>query len=172
MRATMDLASLKPLAAITLADVAARAETTVQTVLRQFDSRQGLFHAVTEFARAQVVSERETTPGDVPRALQILLDHYEQRGDGVMLLLAQESWDPLAAEITDVGRREHRDWLEKVFGPLLTHRSPVERTERIDLLLIATDVYAWKLLRRDRRLDRAEAESRMLDLVYRILKEA
>ena len=42
--------------------------------------------------------------------------------------------------------------------------------ELIDLLVVATDVYTWKLLRRDRELSRADAERRVLRLINAILE--
>jgi hypothetical protein len=54
----------------------------------------------------------------------------------------------------------HRDWVEGIFGPRLPDREPA-RTELIDLLVVATDVYAWKLLRLDRGLDARTTESRV-----------
>ena len=38
-----------------------------------------------------------------------------------------------------------------------------------DLLVVATDVYTWKLLRRDRKLSQAQVERRLLRLVAAIL---
>jgi hypothetical protein len=36
------------------------------------------------------------------------------------------------------------------------------------LLVVATDVYTWKLLRRDRKLTRAQVEERLLRLITAI----
>ena len=41
----------------------------------------------------------------------------------------------------------------------------------IDMLVIATDAYTWKILRRDRGLSRKVVERRMLRLVDSVLKE-
>jgi hypothetical protein len=49
-----------------------------------------------------------------------------------------ETLQPLLA----IGRAAHRDWVARVF----------DRPDLLNELIAATDVYAWKLLRRDRGL--------------------
>lgn len=167
LRATIELANEKPLNALVLPEIAERAAVSVQTVLRLFGSRDALLDAAAQSALASVVAERATVPGDVPAAIRTLIDHYERRGDGVLLLLGQESWEPRAAKITSAGRALHREWVTDTFAPFLA--GGADPDEAIDLLVIASDVYAWKLLRRDRRLTRPETESRMLHLIGMIL---
>ena len=54
-------------------------------------------------------------------------------------------------KLTDAARPMHRAWVARAFAP-------VDRADEalIDLLVVATDVYTWKLLRRDRGLSRAD----------------
>ena len=56
-----------------------------------------------------------------------------------------------------------------VFTPALERLDAADRDEAVDLLVVATDLYAWKLLRRDRGLDRAAAFERMRRLVASVL---
>jgi len=152
---------------ISLADVAERAGVSVQTVLRHFGSREGLIEAALEQASAAVEDERRVAPGDLSGGVRAVVEHYELRGDGVLLLLAQESSEPFAARVTAHGRMVHRRWVTHTFGPLLpTGRG---REEVVDLLVVATDVYTWKLLRRDRGLSAARTRSRMEQLVRAVL---
>lgn len=169
LRAVIDATSDQPIASIALADVAERADVSVQTVLRQFGNRDGLLDAATDLAAKEIVEERATPPGDVEGAVQVLFDHYEARGDGAIQLLAQESWDERASRITDTGRALHRRWVEDAFAPLIADRADAERSELIDLLVVATDVYTWKLLRRDRGLSRTAAQRRVLRMINSIL---
>jgi len=159
---------------ITLDDVAERSGVTVQTVLRHFGMRDGLLAAVEEYLRGEIVAERETPAGDVQRAAQVIFDHYELRGDVILRLLGQEFWDERIRRGMDLGRRTHREGVEHVFAPQLEAYSAVEREEFTDLLVVATDLYTWKLLRRDRPLDREQAQSRVEQLIAAILagKEA
>jgi AcrR family transcriptional regulator len=154
---------------ISLADVAAAAGVSVQTVLRHFGSREGLSAAAEEWATREIERERRSAPGDVTGAIRAIVEHYELRGDGVLLLLAQEAFEPFAARATSKGRAMHRQWAEEVFGPLLPAGRETEA--RLDLLVVATDVYTWKLLRRDRRLSVRATRERMETLVRAILAQ-
>ncbi|KAA0022015.1 TetR/AcrR family transcriptional regulator [Antrihabitans cavernicola] len=170
LQATYAASETKPIAAIVLLDVAELAGVSVQTILRQFGSRDGLLDATVEYAVAQVDDERATTPGDPEAALKVLLDHYEKRGDAVIRLLCQESWDERVRAITDAGRDLHRRWVSGVFESLIENQGRSDTSEVIDLLVVATDVYTWKLLRRDRGLSRAATQRRMQQLVTSLLK--
>ncbi len=151
---------------IVLADVAERADMSVQTILRHFGSREALFDAAVEFGNEEVTAERATPVGNIPEAVRILIDHYEARGDWVIAILGQELSEERIRKITTSGRLVHRDWVQTVFAPqLAAWDKEDERSVAIDLLVVATDVYTWKLLRRDRALDRASVEVRIRRLV-------
>lgn len=169
LSATMELFHEKMTLEIVLADIARRAGVSVQTILRHFSTRDGLFDATEAFAREQITEERATPAGDVPAAVRVLLDHYERRGDAVLRLLGQEFFDARAQRVTDQGRRVHRSWVEGVFAPQLAAHPESDRAALTDLLVVATDVYTWKLLRRDRSLDRAQTEQRVLHLINALL---
>lgn len=162
--AAVHLATTRLLADISLEDIASEAGVSVQTVLRRFGSRAGLIDAATAHAGREVAEERLAPVGDVMAAVEVVVAHYERRGDGVILLLAQETTDPQVRRITDNGRRLHREWVETVFAPYLP-APPAARGALVDLLAVATDVYTWKVLRRDRGLDRTATEHRIHQLV-------
>lgn len=153
---------------ITLDDVSSRAGVTVKTVLRHFGSRDGLLEAMETFARVQIAEERHSPPGDVDEAVRALFDHYELRGDAVIRMLGQELWDNRFRSDMDEGRRMHRQLIEAAFAPQLQSRD-ADREALLDLLVVATDVYTWKLLRRDRGLGRAVAEDRVRRMVDALL---
>jgi AcrR family transcriptional regulator len=157
----------RPVTDIGLDDIAGRAGVSVQTVLRHFGSRAGLEEASFERAQAAVAEERRTPVGDVGSAVHVIVDHYERRGDMALLMLAQESHQELMARITEQGKAMHRAWVEEVFAPFLDRTDDAEALT--DLLVVVTDVYTWKLLRRDRRLGRDRTEQRMRHLVDAVL---
>jgi AcrR family transcriptional regulator len=169
LEATVALAGEKPFATIVLPEVAARAGVSVQTVLRQFGSRDGLLDAATEFVGGQLRSHRSSPPGNVRAALQVLFDHYEAHGDAVIMLLGQEGWDRRAAHLTESERAAHRAWVSTAFAPQLADRTTAARTELVDMLVVATDVYTWKLLCRDRALTRVAAQRRVSRMVSAML---
>jgi AcrR family transcriptional regulator len=169
LQSAFDLQSRQLTAEIGLDAVAARAEVSVQTVLRHFGSRAGLFEAARAFAMEQVSDERRAPVGDVRTAIRVLVDHYELRGGMALMMLAQESTYPHVREMSEAGKAMHRAWVEEVFAPQLSDRSSAAREELVDLLVVATDVYAWKLLRRDRALSRALTEHRIETMVTALL---
>jgi AcrR family transcriptional regulator len=141
---------------------------TVQTILRHFGSRDRLFDAAVTFANTEVVTERLAPVGDVAEEVRVIVDHYETRGDWVIALLGQEASNERIRGITVPGKRLHRTWVETVFGPQLSDLAKTDDPTIADLLTVATDVYAWKLLRRDRGLSRDQTERRIRLLVEAI----
>jgi AcrR family transcriptional regulator len=150
-------------AEITLDAVAERAGVSVKTVLRQFGSRDDLVAAAMDVAMAMIEAERRTPPGDVAAAVHTVVDHYELRGRTGLLMLAQEDHDDLTRVATDRGKAMHRAWVQEAFAPATDDASV------LDLLVVATDLYTWKLLRQDRGHSREVTETRMLDLVHAVL---
>ncbi|WP_243057983.1 TetR/AcrR family transcriptional regulator [Nocardioides sp. SR21] len=166
--ATITLAETRLVSQISLDDIAATAGVSVQTLLRHFGNRAGLIDAARQHALTTVGEERRTPVGDPDAAVRTVLQHYERRGDTVLSMLAQEHVDPATKEVTDAGRAFHRSWVVAVFEPMLP--SPgAERDELVDLLAVATDVYTWKQLRRDRGLSLAATEQRVRALVGALL---
>ena len=160
VEAFFDLGRERMFPDVSLDDVAAAAGVSVQTILRHFKSRAGLTEATMDHAIARVTEERHAPVGDVDAAVAVIVGHYEDRGQTALLMLAQESSDPQVAELTRRGRAMHRGWVSEVFAPFAGPRDPL-----IDLLVVATDVYTWKLLRLDRGHSRAHTEH----LVHRMV---
>lgn len=169
LQAAFDLQTERLTSEISLDDVAARAEVSVQTVLRHFGSRAGMFDAALGYANAQVAEERRTPVGDVPAAVRVIVEHYEKRGDLALMMLAQESTYDHVRRMAEAGKLAHRRWVEEVFAPHLEGLATARSDELADLLVVATDVYAWKLLRRDRGLSRSQTEHRIQTLVSSLL---
>lgn len=171
VRAAFELQTERLTAEISLEDVAARAGVSVQTVLRRFGSKAGLFEQSLGWTNAEIAEERRAPAGDVPVALHVLVDHYEKRGEFALLMLAQESSYAHVRRMSDAGKDTHRTWVAEIFEPYLPPDAAA-REELLDLLVVATDVYAWKLLRRDRGLSRDRTEQRINTLVGAVLAAA
>jgi ABC-type phosphonate transport system ATPase subunit len=67
------------------------------------------------------------------------------------------------------GRTEHRAWLEQVFAPQLASLDIRERKQRVLELYAATDVYLWKLFRRDFGLTRKQTTDTFRNLMAAVL---
>ena len=165
--ATVDLAFEIPLAQATLPRIAERAGTTVQTVLRQFGGRDALLESALEWGARAIAATRPADPERLDATFAAHLEHYERVGDGVLLLLAQERWEPFARRVTDLGRAVHREWVRGAFAPELADAARPRTLE--DALVVATDVYVWKLYRRDMGLEADEVGRRMRGLVEAVL---
>lgn len=153
---------------IRLEDVARAAEVSVQTVIRRFGGKEGLLDATRERMGREVLSVRDIAPGDIDRAIAALTEDYEATGDLLIRTLAQEARYPAVKAMTDVGRAGHRAWLAGTFAPWLDGLPPAEAQRRLDALVIATDVYVWKLVRRD--MGRPVAE--LCELMRRLITAA
>jgi AcrR family transcriptional regulator len=149
-----------------LDDVAAGAGTTVQTVLRHFGSKDELLRATMGRGMDRVRDERMQAPiGDVPGAVRNLVEHYEDRGDLVLRWLAEEDRNPFMHEVLDRGRDFHHEWVAQTFAPQLERVTGAAKRRRLAQLVAITDVYVWKLLRRDMRLPRRQMQAAIIELI-------
>ncbi len=153
----------------TLERIAAKAGVSVQTVLRHFGTRAALLDEAVAAAQAEVVAERISAAGGTDGALTALLAHYDRLGRFALGVLAREQIDPRAARIAEGGKRLHREWVETAFAEGLRGRAGGERDALVDLLVVATDVYAWKLLHLDRGLAAEVVLDRMRTLTGAVL---
>ena len=53
----------------------------------------------------------------------------------------------------------HRQWISKAFEPWLDRLPPDDRRRATDALVVAGDIYVWKLVRRDMRRPVAEYQA-------------
>lgn len=151
---------------VTLDQIAADAEVTVQTVIRRFGSKEGIVAALTQIREAEVDAQRGDAPvGDLGGAMANLVEHYEAEGDLMMHLLRQENRVPAFAEVAARGRRIHAQWCARVFAPWLDARSGVAR-QRLGAQLVAIcDLYTWYLLRRQQGLSQRQTKLALLELL-------
>lgn len=158
------------LADITLDEVARASGVTVRTILRRFGSRDGVLEAALQPLQNEVKGLRaETPPGDIEAAIATLLDQYEQIGDFNIRALEAEDLLPVAHRGLELGRQSHRAWLEFAFAPQLDVVRGQEREARLFALYAATDIYLWKLLRRDLKRSREETHDTLCRLVRGVL---
>ncbi len=146
--------------------IAERAGVSERTILRHFGTRSGLTAAAMDHGAELVRSERfEVDPGDLDAAIDNLVGHYEDSGDGVVSRLGEEGRDEAIDAILENGRRIHREWVEEKLGPLLPQMSRGDRRRRLAGLVAVCDVYTWKLLRRDMGLGVEETKRALAELI-------
>jgi AcrR family transcriptional regulator len=151
---------------VTIRGVASDAGVALQTVRNHFPTKDALFLAAIERIGASIQSVRDAvTPGDVDGAISTLVDDYERTGDVNLRLLAVEPRVPVVQPQMDLGRAGHQAWVERVFATSLGGLRGKTRSRRVAQLVAVTDVYTWKLLRRDKGLDRDQTVAAMRELV-------
>lgn len=145
---------------VTLAEVARRAGVSGQTIINHFGGKDQLFAAAHARLGEELVDRRyRAEPGDVAQAIDALLEDYEVTGDSVVRLLALEEKVPALGKMIAGGRKGHREWVETMF----------QAPELVPELIVATDVYSWKLLRRDQGLSREDTAAAIRHMVQAIL---
>ena len=135
------------------------ARVSVQTVLRAFGNKETLILEAIGTFRPTELSILDGPPRSVGQAVTRSFDDYEEIGDRVIRMLAEEHRIPGLAEVAAVGRTMHRAWVEAAFAAQLTPFRGRQRVEVVTALVAATDVYLWQLLRRDLGLGRSTAEA-------------
>ena len=152
----------------TLENVASTAGTSVQTVLRAFGSKEKLILEAMGSFRA-TVPPRDEMPQSTAEAVARLFDDYEVIGDRVVGMLAEEHRIPGLELVAAEGRERHRAWVEAAFATQLAGFPARIRRAFVPALLAATDVYVWKVLRRDLGLDQKAAQAAVERLVRGVL---
>jgi AcrR family transcriptional regulator len=151
----------------TLDDIASRAGTTVQTVLRAYRSKDNvIIEALDRLTKqgSEYVADRPggfmpSPPGDIAAAVTAIFDVYETVGNLVMRHLSNEERNPALKPVLTQGRVNHRAWVRAVFAPQLKVRGGNARAQLFNCLVVATDIYTWAILRRDQGLSRSGAET-------------
>ncbi len=149
----------RPTVEISLEEVGRRAGVSVQTIIRRFGGKAGLLAAGGAREGSRIQAQRnQAAPGDVAGAVSALVEHYEDFGDRVVRMLAEEEKVPALTPIIDNGRKVHRNWCARMFADALHRRSGIDRERLLAQLIAVCDVYTWKLLRRDAGLSRRQTE--------------
>jgi AcrR family transcriptional regulator len=148
---------------VTLAAVAAEAGVSQQTVINHFGGKDELFGQVAEHF-SQDLQARRFAPaaGDLAALVEALVDDYELTGDPTIRMLALEGRVEAVGPFMEAGRAGHRGWCEEKLGA---------REDVLPLAVAVTDVYTWKLLRRDQGLSRDETVRAVLRLVTAVLDD-
>jgi AcrR family transcriptional regulator len=150
---------------VTLAKIAKEAGVSQQTVLNHFRSKEGLLEAAADridperFRREQADDPVEGVVAD-----------YEPSGDATIRLLALEERVPALAPFLARGRAGHRAWVEHAFAGQLPPAGHPHRERAVALHVVATDIYTWKLLRRDMGLSQAATVDAMRAMVAALAK--
>ena len=154
---------------VTLQDMAAAAGVSVQTVMRRFGSKEGLFDAVVVRERKRIAHRREVPAGsDIDDAVAVLVQHYEDDGLTVLHFLSEEVGSSRIAGVVEEGRAVHRAWVEAYLGEVFAGKVGAERQCVVDAAVVTTDLYSWKLLRIDAGRSEADVVAVMVSMLRAI----
>lgn len=170
--ATVDEFWASPSPDLRLQTIAGKAGVTVQTILRQFGSKENLILEVTKFEseRIQMIRDPRQVDG-IESAIHQLVKHYEIMGDQVLRMLAEEFQLPSLSHIVGIGRKLHREWCREVFDATLKSLPPATRKIRLAQLVAICDVYTWKILRRDSGFSSRTTESALIEMLKPLMEE-
>lgn len=169
LEVAFELFTERPYDDVSLEEIAAHAGVTKRTVLRRFGSKEELFLAQGwHMAEKEMGARYEAQVGDVVAAVAGLVASYERIGMNRLRMIAQEDRIAIVAEDVKLGRRNHREWVERIFAPLIDGVAGAKRRRRVMALLALTDVYMWKLLRHDHRMSRVETERTLVELINNV----
>jgi AcrR family transcriptional regulator len=156
---------------ITLQEVANLAGVSLQTVIRRFGSKEGLLSAASEHKSPAIAAAREAVPqGDIDAVVEVLIPHYEADGDATFRLLSLEERIPAVRQALQYGKDFHRSWIARTFKASLPAPGSPDFERRVALLVAATDLSTWKLLRRDLGLSRMETARAMREMLERLIR--
>lgn len=157
---------------ITLDMVAEEAGVSVRTILRKYNSKEGLFEAALDkdVAGIQAIKD-EAVPGDIYQAVDLLLKEYQFTGDAAIRTLALENELPIAGRILNVGRKMHTQWCERVFAEYLPSKKSKNYSTSVGAFYAATDVYNWKLLKHDLKFSNEEIREILINTLQGLIQQ-
>lgn len=162
----------RPFTDISLEAIAEGAGVSVRTIIRRFGSREGLLETCIKNDASEIESDREKAEvGDIDGALEYLLNDYESYGDAIIRTLAVEDQIEAAKTVLRAGRNYHREWCARIFSPYLPTQTHSNYEQELTAFVVATELYLWKLLRRDLGYDLKETKQTFLRLVNGLVEK-
>ena len=156
----------RPFDQITLGAVADRAGVGLQTVIRRVGTKDGLVRAVGTWMVPQIREARGEPPAEEPRAVaEAVARQYERWGPMMDRLLRQEDATPSLTEMAELGRANHRAWIESTFAGHLDGLAPDARHALRARLVGVTGVELWQVLRSVEGLSADAATDAVADLI-------
>ena len=156
---------------IRLEDVAAKADVTVQTVIRRFGTKHGLLAATVERELSRLAADREAAVGESPEGtLHSLVRYYEDHGALILKLYAEAGQAPGVPELAARSRSYHVSWCREAFAERLDGTpDQATRTRRLAQVVAVCDATTWRILRFDGGLSAQQTEEALLEMLLSLL---
>jgi AcrR family transcriptional regulator len=170
--ATKHLFAQNVIAEITLADIAKHSGVTVQTIVRRFGDKDGVFAEAISRLGTEILSQRgRVISDDLDGLLANLVEHYETHGRLVLKMLAEELTTPAIQPALVFGRRYHRRWCETVFAASLEPLAGADKERRCAQLIAICDVRTWEALRIRSGLSRQQTQAALCEMLEPLITE-
>jgi AcrR family transcriptional regulator len=157
---------------ITLEMIAKEAGVTTKTILRKFGSKNGLLNESLSYLATEIESERTLTKvGDIDKILEVLLTNYEKMGAAAIRTINLEPELEIARKIGAKGRALHRDWCIQMFAPYLPTEQSVDYEIQLNSFIAATEIYLWKLMRKDLMLSKEKTFSIFKNIIEGLINK-
>ena len=157
---------------ITLEMVAKEAGVTTKTILRKFESKDGMINESLFYLATEIKGERTlATVGNIDEILKALLSNYEKMGEAAIRTINLESELEIARQIGAKGRALHRDWCIQMFSPYLPNEQSADYEIQLTSFIAATEIYLWKLMRKDLKLSKGQTFSIFKNLVEGLINQ-
>lgn len=155
---------------VTLDEIAGDASVSVQTVLRHFGSKEGLLDSLAAKMEEAITAGRDRVlPDDPEAAARYIVEEYDEMGDAMLIVNFQEDRIEAVGRVVRRGRTYHHEWVRRIFSSFLDGLNEDTRRRMHARLVVALDVYTWKLLRRDIGLSQEEAVTAMTEMLEAVL---
>lgn len=197
LRAAWDLFGQHRYEDVSMQDIAERARVGERTIYRLVGAKEALLDAWIDvlLSRRGVDATRPDPETDVPREVQIgwqrwvdddgedrepgnvdsfvegLMAFYEEWGDGLVLMRAQEDEVPQFRRLLELGRKRHRIWVHHFLGPLLGACDVTQRKRRLVTLEAVCEVTTWRVLRREQGLSERATATTFSDLITALTRD-
>lgn len=156
---------------ITLDSIADMAEVSVRTLIRKYGSKEGLIEECIKKDAGEIEKRRnEAEVGNIPNIIDHLMHEYEEFGNAIIRTLAVEDDLKIAKRLVQEGRRYHMNWCAHVFSPFLPEEDEKTYNEKLLSFYAATDLYLWKLIRKDLQQSKESCKAVYLNLILGLSK--
>jgi AcrR family transcriptional regulator len=174
LEATEALFAERPFEDLTIAEIAAAAGVSQQTVVNHFGTKERLILVgIQERVGPRIEAHRaQVRVGDLDSIVEIVVSDYELTGAGTLRLLAAADRFPAMAESVAYGRAFHHGWVRSVLAPQLERMPEAARDDTARLLAVVLDVRTWAQLRHDDGRSAEETRRDLRRMLEALLHEA
>jgi AcrR family transcriptional regulator len=156
---------------VTVADIAARAEVSGQTITNHFGSKDNLYLTGLSERFGPLINKIRAGVGvgDIASIVSKAVAGYEVTGMTTIRMLAQTDQFETLAEVARTGRKAHSDWVNHVFAPQLDVITEPNRARMHRILCVLLDVYTWHQLRTQDGLSAQAVEDELIFAIGALL---